>query len=74
MFMSMFLYTVVLYPIPLFSIYFSKLITDSLQAQDWQRIAVFRDGRIVEFGTHDDLMADNGLYQEMYIKQASYYQ
>jgi ATP-binding cassette subfamily B protein/ATP-binding cassette subfamily C protein len=38
------------------------------------RIAVFRDGRIVELGTHDDLMADNGLYQEMYSKQASYYQ
>ena len=38
------------------------------------RIAVFRDGRIVELGTHDDLIADNGLYQEMYSKQASYYQ
>ncbi|MBG0784412.1 MAG: ABC transporter ATP-binding protein [Anaerolineaceae bacterium] len=38
------------------------------------RIAVFRDGRIVELGTHDALMAENGLYQEMYSKQASYYQ
>jgi ATP-binding cassette subfamily B protein/ATP-binding cassette subfamily C protein len=38
------------------------------------RIAVFRDGRIVELGTHDILMAENGLYQEMYSKQASYYQ
>ncbi len=38
------------------------------------RIAVFRDGRIVELGTHDDLIAENGLYQEMYTKQASYYQ
>ena len=38
------------------------------------RIAVFRDGRIVELGTHDDLIADDGLYQEMYSKQASYYQ
>lgn len=38
------------------------------------RIAVFRDGRIVEVGTHDELIAENGLYQEMYAKQASYYQ
>ena len=38
------------------------------------RIAVFRDGRIVELGTHEALMAENGLYQEMYSKQASYYQ
>ncbi|HCU57906.1 MAG TPA: hypothetical protein DF984_06760 [Anaerolineaceae bacterium] len=41
---------------------------------NFYRIAVFRDGRIVELGTHDNLMAENGLYQEMYSKQASYYQ
>lgn len=38
------------------------------------RIAVFQDGQIVELGTHDDLMTNDGLYQEMYTKQASYYQ
>jgi ATP-binding cassette subfamily B protein/ATP-binding cassette subfamily C protein len=37
------------------------------------RIAVFQDGRIVELGQHDDLVAQNGLYAEMYAKQAQYY-
>jgi ATP-binding cassette subfamily B protein/ATP-binding cassette subfamily C protein len=38
------------------------------------RIAVFEDGRIVELGKHDDLVAKDGLYAEMYAKQAQYYQ
>ncbi|MDY6873520.1 MAG: ABC transporter ATP-binding protein [Chloroflexota bacterium] len=38
------------------------------------RIAVFDAGRIVELGTHDGLIADQGLYSEMYAKQAQYYQ
>ena len=37
------------------------------------RIAVFQDGRIVELGTHADLIADGRLYAEMYAKQAQYY-
>ena len=37
------------------------------------RIAVFEDGRIVELGTHDDLIAAGKLYSEMYAKQAQYY-
>ena len=37
------------------------------------RIAVFKDGRIVELGQHDDLVARDGLYAEMYAKQAQYY-
>ena len=37
------------------------------------RIAVFEDGRIVELGQHDELIAQNGLYAEMYAKQAQYY-
>jgi len=37
------------------------------------RIAVFEDGRIVELGTHADLIAAGGLYSEMYAKQAQYY-
>ena len=36
------------------------------------RIAVFKDGQIVELGTHDDLMKEGGLYQEMYQAQAQY--
>ncbi len=38
------------------------------------RIAAFQAGRIVEVGTHDELMADGKLYAEIYTKQAQYYQ
>lgn len=37
------------------------------------RIAVFQDGRIVELGKHDELIADGKLYNEMSAKQAQYY-
>jgi ATP-binding cassette, subfamily B, multidrug efflux pump len=33
------------------------------------RIAVLRDGEIVEYGTHDDLIALNGYYTELHDKQ-----
>jgi ATP-binding cassette, subfamily B, multidrug efflux pump len=33
------------------------------------RIAVLHDGRIVELGTHDELLARNGYYTELYNKQ-----
>ncbi len=33
------------------------------------RIAVLHGGRIVEFGTHDELIARNGYYTELYNKQ-----
>jgi ATP-binding cassette subfamily B protein len=35
------------------------------------RIIVLRDGGIVEQGTHDQLMAADGLYAELYSIQAS---
>lgn len=38
------------------------------------RILVFRDGRIVEDGTHQELMEQKGYYSEMYQAQASWYQ
>ena len=37
------------------------------------RIAVFRQGQIVEYGTHEQLMGREGLYREMFDKQAEYY-
>ncbi|MGE5579914.1 MAG: ABC transporter ATP-binding protein [Bacillota bacterium] len=37
------------------------------------RILVFDDGRIVEDGTHDELMDRNGLYAKMYRAQAQWY-
>src|SRR5947209_6637622 len=33
------------------------------------RIAVLHDGRIVELGTHDELLARNGYYTDLYNKQ-----
>ncbi len=33
------------------------------------RIAVLRDGHIVEYGTHDELIARNGYYTELHDKQ-----
>lgn len=37
------------------------------------RIAVFENGRIVEFGDHDSLMKQNGLYAELYDMQSRFY-
>lgn len=36
-------------------------------------IAVFADGKIVEYGTHSDLMKLDDVYAEMFTKQAQYY-
>ena len=36
-------------------------------------IVVFVDGQIVESGTHNELMALDGVYHEMFSKQAEYY-
>lgn len=37
------------------------------------RIAMFEDGRLVELGSHDELMAQKGKYAEMFNVQAQYY-
>ena len=37
------------------------------------RILVFRDGRIIEDGTHRELMEKKGYYSEMYHAQAAWY-
>ncbi len=37
------------------------------------KIAVFENGNIVEYGSHEELMKSQGLYAEMFEKQAEYY-
>jgi len=37
------------------------------------RVAVFINGSVVQYGTHNCLMEENGVYQEMYNKQSGYY-
>ena len=36
-------------------------------------IAVFKDGEIAEYGTHEKLMERNGIYYELFQMQAQYY-
>jgi ABC-type multidrug transport system fused ATPase/permease subunit len=36
-------------------------------------IAVFSDGRIAEYGSHDNLIKQDGVYAEMYRKQSQQY-
>jgi ABC-type multidrug transport system fused ATPase/permease subunit len=38
------------------------------------RIAYFEDGRVLELGTHDELMALHGKYYNLFITQGKYYQ
>ncbi|MBQ9151401.1 MAG: ABC transporter ATP-binding protein [Clostridia bacterium] len=37
------------------------------------RIAVFKAGTIIEYGTHPELMCHNGVYAELFNMQAQYY-
>ena len=37
------------------------------------RVAVVAGGKIVECGTHEQLMEQEGLYRQMFLKQAEYY-
>ena len=37
------------------------------------KVAVFNDGHMVEYGTHAQLYAKGGLYTEMFDKQAQFY-
>lgn len=61
---------------------FSRMITDrgavlithrlsAVQLAD--KVAVFDNGRIKEYGTHAELYASGGIYKEMFDKQAEFY-
>ena len=39
------------------------------ESRNADRIAVLHHGRIVELGTHDQLIAQNGYYTDLYNKQ-----
>jgi ATP-binding cassette subfamily B protein/ATP-binding cassette subfamily C protein len=50
------------------------LITHRLSAvQLADKVAVFDDGQVVEYGTHNELYAKGGIYTEMFDKQAQFY-
>ena len=38
------------------------------------RIAMFKQGEMVEYGSHDELMERQGEYASMFMVQAQYYQ
>lgn len=49
-------------------------ITHRLSAvQLADKVAVFKDGQVAEYGTHQSLYAKDGLYTEMFDKQAKLY-
>ena len=76
--------TAALDPMAEYEIYtqFSNIITDkcailithrlsAVQLAD--KVAVFDDGHVAEYGTHSELYAKGGIYTEMFDKQAKFY-
>ena len=50
------------------------LITQRIQAvQLADKVAVFDNGHVVEYGTHKELYSKGGIYTEMFDKQAQFY-
>ena len=37
------------------------------------RIAVFENGHVIEYGTHTQLYEKNGVYRKMYDRQSEFY-
>ena len=42
--------------------------------RNMDKILVINNGELIESGTHDELMRVQGLYSEMFLKQAENYQ
>ena len=51
-------------------IYISHRLTSGVFSD---RILVFQNGRIIEDGTHRQLIKSEGLYKKMYLMQSAYY-
>lgn len=51
-------------------IYISHRLSTTISAD---KIIVFDNGSIIEVGSHDELMKKDGLYAELFSKQAQYY-
>ncbi len=50
------------------------VITHRLSAvQLADKVAVFDDGQVIEYGTHTELYSQGGKYKEMFDKQAEFY-
>jgi len=50
------------------------LITHRLSAVKLaDKVAVFSDGQVIEYGTHEELYAKGGIYKEMFDKQSEFY-
>ena len=76
--------TAALDPVAEYDIYarFNEMITDrtailvthrmsAVQLAD--KVAVFDNGKVTEYGTHTELYAKGGIYTEMFDKQAQFY-
>ena len=76
--------TAALDPIAEYDIYtqFNQMITDkcavlvthrlsAVQLAD--KVAVFKNGSVVEYGSHQELYSKGGIYTEMFDKQAQFY-
>ena len=55
----------------LFVVFISHRLSTTKEAD---RIYLFENGVIAEQGTHSELMARNGIYADMFSRQAHYYQ
>ena len=51
-------------------IFISHRLTTTVNAD---KIYLFDDGKIIESGTHEELMKHNGLYRKMFVSQSKKY-
>ncbi|MBA9083871.1 ABC-type multidrug transport system fused ATPase/permease subunit [Fontibacillus solani] len=53
---------------------FSLQVTHRLgSCKQAEKIIVLKDGKIIEIGSHSELMSNDGYYKNMYLTQAKWY-